>query len=136
MPRKRKTHSRKPTENSLINVNATLKKLQSQLIDPRVYRWLFTGARGVRERLLKINYVVLRNVVDKIPLVNGIINTRIDQINPFCQFMTEKGEKGFNIDLVDRSGKEKLDENEVHALAEFFEQTGFSYDPEREDSLY
>jgi len=135
MPRKRKTRSRKPTEKSLINVNATLRKLQSQLTDPRVYQWLFTGARGVRERLLKIDYEVLRNIVDKIPLVNGIINTRIDQINPFCRFTMEDGEKGFKFIVADRSGKEKLDEGEVYQLAEFIEQTGFQYDPEREDDF-
>jgi len=135
MPRKRKTRSRKPTDKSLINVNATLRKLQSQLTDPRVYQWLFTGARGVRERLLKIDYEVLRNVVDKIPLVNGIINTRIDQINPFCQFTMENGEKGFKFIVADRSGKENPDDNEMFQLAEFIEQTGFQYDPEREDDF-
>ena len=71
MPRKRKTHSRKPTDNSFVNVNATLKKLQSQLTDPRMYYWLFRGAKGVRERILKINYDVIRNVVDKIPLISS-----------------------------------------------------------------
>ena len=135
MPRKRKTHSRKPTDNSFVNVNATLKKLQSQLTDPRMYYWLFRGAKGVRERILKINYDVIRNVVDKIPLISGIINTRIDQINPFCQYTSEKGEKGFQFELTDKSGKEKIDENEIYALAEFIEQTGFAYDPEREDDF-
>lgn len=57
MPRKRKIHSRRPTQNTLINVNATLKKLKSQLTDPWVYYWLFRGAKGVRERLLvKVEY--------------------------------------------------------------------------------
>ncbi|MBA7556976.1 hypothetical protein ES705_49704 [subsurface metagenome] len=135
MPRKRKTHSKKPAQNSFINVNATLKNLQSQLIEPRMHYWLFRGARGVREHLLKIDYEVLRNVVDKIPLISGIINTRQDQINPFCQYTSEDGEKGFQFVVADKSGKEKLDESEIFTLAEFIEQTGFAYDSEREDDF-
>jgi hypothetical protein len=37
--------------------------------------------------------------------------------------------------LADRSGKEKLSEKKIYTLSDFIEQTGFSYDPEREDDF-
>ena len=71
MPRKRK---KKPSDSS---TEATLRQLQTQLTDPRITQWLWSGARGVRERIMRIDYNVLRSVVDKVPIINGIINTRI-----------------------------------------------------------
>lgn len=121
----------------MVNLDSTLKQLQTQLTDPRIHRWLWSGAQGVRERLLKIDFDVLRNVVDKIPLINAIINARIDQVMPFCHYETDEQQQGFQIVIDDRYGKTEgsVVDSEVGQLAEFIEQTGFQFDPDREDDF-
>ncbi len=116
--------------------NSSLSKLYSQLTDPHMYNTIMHGSQSVRRKLLSIDYNVLRRTVHKIPLINAIINTRIDQILPFCKWVREDGERGFDIVLNDRyHDKDKEDEDEIRALVEFIEQSGFSYDPDREDDF-
>lgn len=129
----RKRQSRKPSDTS---TESTLKKLQTQLTDPRITQWLWSGARGVRERIMRLNYDVLRGAVDRLPLINGIINTRVDQIMPYCQYAEEEGDRGYRLALADRSMAEsEYSDREVDELVKFIAQTGFEYDPEREDDF-
>ena len=129
----RKRLSRKPSDTS---TESTLKKLQTQLTDPRITQWLWSGARGVRERIMRLNYDVLRGAVDRLPLINGIINTRVDQIMPYCQYAEEEGDRGYELVLLDRSMPEsEYSDREVDDLVKFINQTGFEYDPEREDDF-
>lgn len=136
MPRKsRKKQSRKPSDTSTSN-EATLKKLQTQLTDPRITQWLWAGARGVRERIMRLNYDVLRGAVGRLPLISGIINTRIDQLVPYCQYAEEEGDRGYHLILADRAMKEsEHKDSEVDELVHFVDRTGFDYDPEREDDF-
>jgi hypothetical protein len=134
MARKKKKKSSK----ELVNPDATIKKLTSQLVDPRVQQWLWHGANGVRERVLQMNFDTLRRVTGKLPLINGIINARIDQVLPFTKFATEKGDRGFKFEIEDRTDEFRgsdIDDAEVLQLATFLEQTGFHYDSDREDDL-
>jgi len=137
MPRKsRKKQSRKPSDTSTSN-EATLKKLQTQLTDPRITQWLWAGARGVRERIMRLNYDVLRGAVGRLPLISGIINTRIDQITPYCQFAEEEGDRGYELILKDRAMNEsEYKDSEADELVHFIDETGFDYDPEREDDFF
>lgn len=138
----RKKSKKKDERSSLINLEASLKKLSSMLVEPETSQWMMQNAKGIRERLLKINFRTLRNAVDKVPLINGIINTRVDQAMPFCHFTTDVRERGFTIVPIDpklereqkASAKSEVDDK-VAAFGQFFEQTGFIYDPEREDDL-
>jgi hypothetical protein len=135
--RKAKRNSEK---NQFVNLEASLKKLQSMLFDPAIRNWYAGGgAKGIRERLLKIDFNVLRNVVDRVPIVSAIINTRIDQVLPFAKYITEdqarEGEKGFQVVPASKREGKDYDPDKADALGEFMSQTGFVYDPKREDDI-
>lgn len=125
-------------KHSFVDTDSSLKKLVSYLVDPNIQSWLWDSSRGIRERILTMNYDVLRRVVDQVPLINAIINARIDQILPFTKFATEEGQQGFTFEIENQTkefrGAEK-DENEIYELTTFIEQTGFFYDPDREDDF-
>ena len=118
----------------LISLEASIKKLQTYLVDPNMTQYMYSGAfSGMRERLLSINFETLRSIVHQVPILNAIIATRTDQMQPFCKRSIEKNDsKGFEI-LPVRGYKEK--QKEVDQLYDFFEQTGFQYDSDREDDL-
>ena len=103
MPRKRK----KKTNAVSFSEESTIKKLTSQLVDPRVQSWLWQGAAGVRERILQLNFDTLRRSVQQLPLINGIINTRQDQIMPFLKYATEQNDRGFPQTLHSSSSPSK-----------------------------
>jgi len=120
------------------NEDATIRKLTSQLVDPRVQTWLWGGAQGVRERILQLNFDTLRRSVGQLPLINGIINTRQDQILPFLKYATEQNDRGFRFEIENRTQEyrgEKENESEIIELTNFIEQTGFVFDGEREDDF-
>lgn len=120
------------------NEDSTIRKLTSQLVDPRVQSWLWHGSPGVRQRILQINFDTLRRSVSQLPLINAIINTRQDQIMPFLRYATDDQERGFRFEIENRTetyrGAE-IDDEEVIQLTTFLEQTGFVYDSLREDDF-
>lgn len=124
--------NRNKVEHRTPNLDSTIKQIHAQLLDPHTLQWVTSGAKGVREKILSINFNTLRRVVDKVPLIGAIINTRVDQVLPFCQFQLEEGDPGFRIVAVEG---ETPDDSEVRQLAEFIEQTGFLYDEFREDDF-
>ncbi|RDE12139.1 MAG: hypothetical protein C4K49_10680 [Candidatus Thorarchaeota archaeon] len=133
----RKNSHAKKQHRELVDVEAKLKKLESDILDPSVVNWMLRGGmRGIRERLLKVDYAVVRNVVDRVPLLNAIVKTRINQVLPFSVYVSEDrvkdGEKGFRVvPIVD----ENVDDEEVKQIREFIEQTGVVYSSEREDDF-
>lgn len=135
----RKKTAKKNAPDQLVTFDATIKQLQTQLVDPTIQSWLWHGARGVRERVLQLNFQTLRNISQRLPIINAIINTRTDQILPFCKLAVKEGDKGFMFELEQRTRDEhkgeNLDDDEVMQLATFFEQTGFQFDADREDDF-
>jgi len=137
MARKKKKLKTQPRQR-MVNIDSTMKQLQSQLVDPQVQTWLWSGAQGVRQRILQLNFRTLRNLSQRLPLINAIINTRVDQMLPFCHFAIEKGDKGFAFEVENRTEEfrtAEIDESEVINLSTFVEQTGFQFDPDREDDF-
>jgi hypothetical protein len=118
----------------MANYEATLRKVNSVLLDPRWHAQQWRGVSGVREKLLSIDFEVLRNVVDKVPLISAIINTRQDQILPFCSYTEDESKQGYKFELSPGE-KGDIKDDEVMQLALFFDQTGFNEDMEREDDL-
>ena len=100
MPRKRVSKEKKARKD-LIAYEASLKKVQSALYNPMWRANTWRGVAGVREKLLSIDYEVLRNVVMKMPFMNAIINTRIDQILPFCKYTSDEKKPGFRFQKVE-----------------------------------
>jgi hypothetical protein len=134
MSRKKSRHAP-----DLVTVDSTIKQLQSQLVDPTIQSWLWHGAQGVRERVLQLNFRTLRNLSQRLPIINAIINTRCGQILPFCKMAVKEGDKGFLFEMErktkDSSSKDKPSDKEMIQLATFFEQTGFHFDTDREDDF-
>ncbi len=135
----KKTKKEDSKSKALFTEEATLKKLQSFLTDPYFQVWSTSGAAaGIRRKVLSIDYVVLRNIVERVPLFNAVINTRIGQIMPYCRRSTDADARGFKIVNVKDSKKgenNKKEDPNIDILCNFFEQTGFLYDPDREDDL-
>lgn len=125
--------AKKKTGGRLVSLESTMRKLQTQFIDPRYHYWLGSGGfAGIRQKLLRIDFPVLRQAVEKLPLVNAIINLRVDQILPYTQFTEDDNEKGYTLRYL---GKGEPDEKRMKLLREFIEQTGFKYDSLREDDF-
>ena len=131
MARKKKGKSR---TKDMVSFEATMKKIDSVLTDPRMQNVSWRGVAGVREKLLSIDYEVLRNVVQKIPNINAIINTRIDQILPFCVYTEDDTKPGYCFSMVDGDNGDIVD-SEVKQLRMFIDQTGFNDDSQREDDF-
>lgn len=128
---KKKSRS-KPQD--LVSLEATAHKLQSLLTAPDYMGFVQSGSlQGVREKLVRINFMTIRNVVDRIPLLNAIINAQIDHVRQFCHYTIEKNTPGFTLVKADGSKVEESDEAIRKQLVEFIEQTGFNYDDQRED---
>jgi Phage portal protein len=138
MARKRKRNGQNTKSSNIVNFDSTIRQLQSQLVNPEIQQWLWRGAAGVRQRLLQINFRTLRSLSGRLPLVSGIINTRVDQVLPFCKFASDKGSKGFTFEIENQTESKRgaeSDDNEIMQLTTFVEQTGFRPDDEREDDF-
>ena len=131
-----KSHAR-TEKNSFVNLESSIKKLNSLMVHPDLAMWLYSGAAtGVRSKLLAIDYKVIRSVIDKVPLINSIITTRIDQTLPFCKRAVSPGDKGFEIIPVEGAPKKKSKEDpKIKEIGKFLEQTGFSFSSDREDDF-
>ncbi len=139
MPRKRNKRAKKNRPSDLAGVESTARKFQSLLVQPEIWGYMRAGMfKGLREKLLKIDYNTIRNVVDKVPLVGAVIQTRVDQVKKYAHFAMEKGDTGYEFYLRDRTlaGKKKpADEKMFFQLADFLDQTGIEYDSQREDDF-
>lgn len=131
---KKRNRDNKP--NDFVTVEASVKRLQSLLTAPPMSQFVQSGnLQGVREKLVRINFMTIRNVVDRIPLLNAIINAQTDHIRQYCAFAQEDTQPGFK--FIKSNGEEvtENDTEQIKALTEFVEQTGFEYDDDREDDL-
>jgi len=105
----------------------SLRKVMSEFYYTVQDKW----GTGTREKLVEVNFQTLRNMAHKDTLVGGIIKKRCDQIKPFCKISTDQDARGFRVlnvkkDEVDDRGEE---------LQQFFLDTGFGYDVDREDDM-
>jgi hypothetical protein len=109
--------------------------LKSTLISP-FNRLMYRGNRNVIEPNRGISYRLLRRVAERAWIINAIIAHYIRNITPFMKPSTDKNVRGFTIRRKD-SKKEMGNEDQKRAdeLAQFFINTGFLSDPEREDDL-
>ena len=88
-----------------------------------------------RERILKIDHKVQRQVAEQVSLIQSIINVRSDQILPFTQRLVKGQRRGFKIVPVDPDVKEESVSDDLEMLTTFFEKTGFQDDSDREDDF-
>ena len=140
MSRKRTKKINKPNVNSpnLMALDNSFRHLQSLLIAPDFVGFSRSGYfRGVREKLITIDYNTIRNLVDRVPIINAIINTRVEQVKAFANYVKPKepgkGFEFYNVD-INREITDKDRANYVE-LSKFLDQTGKDYDSEREDDF-
>jgi hypothetical protein len=108
--------------------------LQSQLYHPN--RRLFTRGNNAVDPRKKVNYAILQRVAEKAWLINAIISHVSRQIRPYLKPTTDDNIRGYQIRLKDRSRKATKHEREqATAYSEFFFNTGYGDDPDREDTL-
>lgn len=137
MPRKKNKRNKDRKPSDLASAEASAKKLQSLLTYPELWGYMRSGTmRGVREKILKIDFQTIRNVVDRVPMISAIINTRSDQIRKYSEYTTEKGQTGFEFYWADPN-KEIADKDYklFYQIADFLYQTGIMYDGQREDDF-
>ena len=90
---------------------------------------------ALRQRILKIDHKVLRNVAESLWIINSIINVRNDQLRPFTKRLVKGQRRGFKIVPLDTSVDEEDVSDDLERLTVFFEKTGFEPDEEREDDF-
>lgn len=100
----------------------------------RLYNQSMAGmmGRGVRAKLVQVNFDTLDKMAERNPLVNAIVQKRTQQIRPFCKMVAEESdERGFLIKHIAGKG----DEKRVVELGNFLINTGWKEDVDREDDL-
>ncbi|KKK80738.1 hypothetical protein LCGC14_2820480, partial [marine sediment metagenome] len=116
--------------------DASLKQLKTKFEDQLMYLTQSSAHSEVRERWASISYTVLRRMAERLSAVSMIINTREQQIMPFLIPATEVGQPGF---VIYKKGKQdkrfKSNDKRAEEITEFVNQTGFIYDPFREDDF-
>jgi len=83
------------------------------------------------DRIVQINFKVMKRMAEKDILINGIIKKRKDQIKPFCKPSTTSDVRGFRVVNIKTNKMDKRSDE----LMKFFMDTGFGYDPDREDDM-
>jgi hypothetical protein len=92
--------------------------------------------RNVRNPVRSLDYRVLRRVAEKAWLINTIIGHIIDKVVPYLQPKTDKSRRGFSIEMKNKEGAPNAeDKKKIKAYTDFYLNTGFVIDPEREDDL-
>jgi len=108
--------------------------VQSQMFHPN--RRLFTRGNNAIDPRKKVNYQILARVAEKAWLINAIISHTVRQIRPFLKPATDDNIRGFHVRTKDRSRRSTKQERELQATYEnFFYNTGFGEDHDREDNL-
>ena len=132
MARKKKKQSNSPS------MESSVKRLESLLLHPDTKNFLLSGTtKGVRQKLMAINFSVLRNIVEKVPVIQAIINTRNDQILPYATRVEGRDQKGFEIIVKGKKSTEMTaeEQREADQLGDFIENTGYYKDYDREDDF-
>jgi hypothetical protein len=92
--------------------------------------------RNVRQPFRSLDYKILRRVAQKAWLINTIIGHISDKIVPYMKPIGDKGRRGFNIVMKDYDGAPKKDDlKRIRSITEFFMNTGWGKDPNRDDDL-
>ncbi|KKM81257.1 hypothetical protein LCGC14_1331630 [marine sediment metagenome] len=122
--------------NQLYTYDSTLRKLKTHWEDSLMYLTRTSIHAEVRERFFTINYPVLRRMAERLSMVSAIINTRQQQIMPFLKPASETGQPGFCIHKKGEFDKRyKKKDKRAEEIQAMIEQTGFIYDPFREDDF-
>lgn len=84
------------------------------------------GARGIREKISRITYPILRECGHRVAVIRGIQNTRTMQIRPFAQKSFNPDDQGFRARLKDpNSTPDSKDKKNIKEIEDFFTHCGY-----------
>ncbi len=121
-------------QNNIITGGAGGKPIKSTLINP-FNRLMFRGNKNVIEPNRGISYRLLRRVAERAWIINAIVAHYIRNITPYMKPSTDKNVRGFTIRPKDQAESNSKANKRANELMQFFVQTGFVPDVEREDDL-
>ena len=78
--------------------------------DPKALYWdpfALIEQLGFRDRPSSVTYQTLNAMVWRMPIVQAIIQTRINQVSAFCTPQTHRSETGFRVKMRDREASPK-----------------------------
>lgn len=135
----KKRSKKKNKSNKQYVDDSTLKKLKTVFEDKWFYLTRGGIAHDVRERVMTLDFQVLRNIARRLSVFNMCVNCREHQLTPFFQRATELGAPGFIVckkGEFDRAFKRKKNpDKRADELTDFLTSTGFASDPSREDDF-
>ena len=124
------------TTSSLITMDSSLRKLKTVFEDQFLLLTRGNVMNNIRKKVAIVNYDVLRNMASQLSMVSMIINAREDQITPFLSPALKAGMPGF---VISKRGeydpRRKGTDKKANLITEMIQQTGFKYDPDREDDF-
>lgn len=135
MPRKRRKRNKGNSNNNLTsNQNFNPSAIASQIAQLYDTNQLISYyGRGIKPKYITINYDVMDKMAERNPIINAIIQKRTQQARPFMSPATGDKKRGFIIQPI--APTKKPDEKRILELTNFFRNTGFGEDPDREDDL-
>lgn len=120
------------TDNSPIPTEAASKDPQSMFFDP----FAVIEQMGFKERKTSIAYGTLRGMVWKMPVVQAIIQTRLNQLGAFCRPQRDRYSLGFKIQLRDSEREPTKEDKKWAAQASnLMLRTGITENPRGRDNL-
>lgn len=131
-----KKYKMKSSGHGIITMDSSLRKLKTVFEDQFLLLTRGNVMNNVRKKVAIVNYDTLRNMAAQLSMVSMIINAREDQITPFLYPARRTGDPGF---VVSKKGeydpRRKSEDKKANIITEMIQQTGFKYDPEREDDF-
>lgn len=107
--------------------------------DPQALYWdpfAVVEQLGYKEKPSAITYGTLTAMVWKVPIINAIIQTRINQVSSFTTPQSHRFDTGFRVRLRDREAKPtKQDKKFMKEMEDRLLTTGWTDDPRQRDSF-
>ena len=78
--------------------------VKSYFLDP----WSFSQNLGYKDKATSLSYGILRKM-SRVPIINAIIGTRLEQVTSFARPVEDKDQVGFMIRKKKRGGKKEVE---------------------------
>lgn len=118
-------------------VRQMLPEIQEEAQDPKSLFWdpfALVEQLGFREKPTAITYGTLKAITYKMPVIDAIITTRLNQLAAFCHPQQDQYSMGFQIRLRDHKKRpSRAVQAELERLEIWMMQTGANYDIERDN---
>lgn len=91
---------------------------------------------GYKDKPTQISYGTLRAVLRRLPIVQAIMITRINQVVSFCQPQYDRYELGFRVKMKDQNrNSTRIEQKESRNLENIIMTTGYTHNPRGRDDF-